>query len=170
MKKIFLVFAIVIITSIITSVALKRKNLQKLGEIKLVGLEVRTTNLALMNSNIMDDLIKKVSSEASGKMFIVYKDYSEGFKEDVINKELTVFVGFEGVAKTNLVNLNIPAQNYMVFETKMGELPSIVINAWKAIWGNKKLSEKRSFKYDFEVYDENINPKNTQIKIYIGIK
>ncbi len=68
--------------------------------------------------------------------------------------------------------LTIPAQTYVKFTTDPGPTPQIIINAWMSIWqlSPKQLGGVRSWKTDFECYDERVyDPENAVIDIYIGI-
>ena len=162
-------------------------------EIKLVGISERTNNInegqpstakigptvqKYMQGNIPAKIQNRVRP---GINFCVYTSYE---LDKIIAPErydysgdYTYFMGemvdsFEGVL-SDLKTLTIPAQKYIKFTTSRGAMPSIVIDAWAAIWEmtSQETGEERSFIADFEVYDEDASDlQNAIVNIYIGIK
>ncbi|WP_268234762.1 GyrI-like domain-containing protein [Fictibacillus barbaricus] len=58
----------------------------------------------------------------------------------------------------------------MVFTTRKGPIPEVVIEAWQEIWDWSE-DRERAYKTDFEVYGENAkDPQNSQVDIYISVK
>lgn len=52
-------------------------------------------------------------------------------------------------------------------------MPAVVFNVWMDIWKmtSEDFGSDRSFKVDFEVYDERaVDPASTLLDIYIGIQ
>jgi predicted transcriptional regulator YdeE len=52
-------------------------------------------------------------------------------------------------------------------------MPDVIVNAWKEIWemSSKQLCGDRSYKTDFEIYDERAaDHQNIVLDLYIGIK
>ncbi len=92
-----------------------------------------------------------------GTTLCAYTEYESDHTGDY-----TYFIG-EEVTSINqealpagLSILEIPAQSYVKFTTQPGDLPGVLRNAWFNIWNMKDsdLGGKRSYKVDYEVYDE----------------
>jgi predicted transcriptional regulator YdeE len=69
-------------------------------------------------------------------------------------------------------SLVIPASSYQKF-TVVGKLPDVVISAWQQIWKMTPLDfeGKRSYKADFEIYDQRANnPNQATVDIFVGIE
>lgn len=52
-------------------------------------------------------------------------------------------------------------------------MPDVIVNAWKEIWKmpSKQLGGHRSYKTDFEIYDERASDhQNIILDLYIGIE
>ena len=52
-------------------------------------------------------------------------------------------------------------------------MPDVIVNAWKEIWemSPKQLGGHRSYKADFEIYDERAaDHQNIVLDLYIGIQ
>jgi predicted transcriptional regulator YdeE len=161
-----------------------KKNEIHLPEIKLVGISIRTNN-----KDEMDPTMAKISPTAQkffqqalpnkitnrknpGITYCAYTEYESDFTGDY-----TYFIGeevsaFESIPD-GLTTLTIPSQAYAKFTTATGPMPEVVINAWLKIWqmDPHDFGGQRNYHTDFELYDERaIDPKNTTLDIYIGIK
>ena len=153
-----------------------------LSEIKLVGIKIRTNNMAEGNpntakiANMASQYFQNSLPEAiphrktPGVTFIAYAEYESNYKG-----EYTCFIGEEVTQidnlPENLVVHIIPAQNYNKFTNEAGALPNVVIKAWQEIWQMKELEVNRSYKTDFEIYDQRaMNPASTILDIYIGVR
>lgn len=153
-----------------------------LGEIKLVGITVRTNNAAEMNQNdakigpttkkyFQENLSQKINNRKNPKKtYCVYTDYESDF-----TKDYTFFIGEEVTGFEKVISpfeaLTIPKQNYIKF-TDSGVMPAVCIDMWKAIWAMKPsdLGKGRSYLADFEVYDGQSFDDQITLDIYIGIK
>lgn len=52
-------------------------------------------------------------------------------------------------------------------------MPDVIMNAWEKIWkmSHKQLGGRRSYKTDFEIYDErSTDHQNIVLDLYIGIE
>lgn len=150
-----------------------------LPSFKAAGVSVRTNNA--------DE-----SDPAKSKIMPLYKKYfDEGIEEQIPNKENeNVFMGiytdyesdadgdytlliakqvnsFDGLPD-NFDSRIIGEAKYLKF-TNEGEMPGVVIDAWKYIW--KYFSEnnkyERAYTFDFEKYDKTVYNK---VEIFISIK
>jgi predicted transcriptional regulator YdeE len=156
-----------------------------LAEIKLVGLKTRTNNKNELSENegkkfpcvykyFHEAIAAKIQNRKKpGTTFCVYTDYeSDHFGE------YTYFIGEEVDSFDNLpLGLDkcvIQPQTYIKFTTESGAMPSVVKNAWQAIWqlSDAKLGGKRRYHADFEIYDERASDpthQNIVLDIYVGI-
>jgi predicted transcriptional regulator YdeE len=159
------------------------KNMQRLSEIKLVGITARTSNVQEMNpetakiGNAMQKFFGNsmqgqiLRRKNPGTVFAVYTDY-----ESDEHGHYTYFLGeevndFENIPK-GFATLAIPAQNYVKFTSTPGKMPAVCIDMWQNIWKMKAadLGGERVYIADFEVYDERSqDPEHAVLDIYIGI-
>ncbi len=161
-----------------------KKELTNKQEIKLIGLTARTNIKNEMNpqtakigelagrfwsQNLASHLAQRKNP---GVTFSVYTEYASDEHGDY-----TYFIGEEVSAFENvpaeLKKLTIPATQYQKFTTPSGKMPEVVIEAWQQIWkmSASDFGGERAYLADFEVYDQRaIDPANTSLDIYIGIK
>lgn len=161
-----------------------KKEMANMGEMKLVGISVRTNNALEMDpttgrigplvAEYFDMLVANSipNRENPGVTMCCYTDYDS----DEIGEYL-YFVGevvssFDGVPE-RLATLTVPASNYVKFTTEEGPMPNIVFSAWQEIWKMtaSDIGGERAYQVDFEVYDQRaIDPMKTVVDIYIGVK
>lgn len=162
-----------------------QKELIKIPEIKLVGICVRTSyeqELDKMKGNILpcvqkyfhQGLAEKISNrKRPGTTFCSYSDYATNHYG-----EYTYFIGEEVSSFNNSLpegfqKLVIPKQQYAKFTTRPAPMPDVIVNAWREIWdmSPKQLGGQRSYKADFEIYDERAaDHQNIVLDLYIGIQ
>lgn len=153
-------------------------------EIKLVGICVRTSNekeLDKMKGNIFpcvrdyfhQGLAEKIlNRKKPGTTFCAYTDYEKDH-----TGEYTYFIGeevslFNSELPEGFQKLIIPKQHYAKFTTGPAPMPDVIANAWKEIWeiSPKQLGGDRSYKTDFEIYDERAaDHQNIVLDLYVGI-
>jgi len=116
--------------------------------------------------------LNKIPNRADRNMMAVYTDYENEYKG-----QYTFVVGAKVKADTavpsGMIAVKVPAGHYAMFTTDTGPVQQILPTAWRAIWALPKssLGGDRTYKTDFEVYDQRaMNPQNSQVDIYIGIK
>ncbi len=161
-----------------------KKELITKPEIKLIGLTARTNNKNEMNPQISkigelagrflsENIASQISNRQNpGVTFSVYTDYDSNEYGDYtyfIGEEVT---SFESIPP-GLHQLTIPATKYQKFTTQSGKMPEMVIDAWQQIWKmtSHDFGGHRAYMADFEIYDQRaIDPANTSLDIYIGIK
>jgi predicted transcriptional regulator YdeE len=149
-----------------------------LGELKLVGIAVRTTNDAEMNPDTakipanwqrfwQEDLSAKIPNAVEPN--IVYGSYSD-YESDYTGE----FIQVVGVQVSSLdeipdgmVAVNIPTQDYLVFPAR-GEMPQIIGETWGAIW--QYFSENKAFQRAYTADFEKYHPDGSGADIYIAIK
>lgn len=157
----------------------------KLGDLTLIGITARTNNKNEMNPETAK--IGQIAGYYWGNQIanafknrvnpgVTYSVYTE-FESDE-HGEYTYFLGEQVSSLDNqdysqFKSLTIPTSSYQKFTTPAGKMPEIVIHAWQKIWqmNNKDFEGKRTYVADFEIYDQKaINPENSIVDIYIGIK
>lgn len=152
------------------------------SDIKIVGIEVRTSNKAEMSGAgkigaqwqkfFQENVAAQVSSAVSDDIFAIYMDY-----ESDVNGEYSFVLGkqvnaFDSVP-AGLVSKILPASKYVAFTTSTGPMPNVVIEAWQHIWGLSaaQLGGERAYRADFEVYDHrSADPSSAQVEIFISVK
>jgi predicted transcriptional regulator YdeE len=91
-------------------------------------------------------------------------DYSYFIGEEVLS--------FDDVPE-GFVTLTIPAQAYVKFTNGPGAMPNVLMDVWKRIWGStqEELGGKRTYKVDFEMYDERANDhQNIVLDVFVGVE
>lgn len=161
-----------------------QKTIVQLGEIKLVGITVRTSTANELNPQsakigstlqkyFQGGLAEKIRVRKNpGKTFCVYTNYASDFTGDYtyfVGEEVTAFEDME----MSFERLIIPAQNYAKFTNQPGPMPSVCIDMWQNIWkmNTDEFGGERAYRADFEVYDERSRDhQNTILDIYVGLK
>ena len=147
----------------------------KKNNFRLVGLklESKTTNENNQSSTDCGNLWQKFESEKifelipnklTNEIYAVYFDYE---KDET--KPFSYFIGCQVDKDTDTPNglndLLLPAQNYLKVTAK-GVMTGCITEAWQKIWES---DIKRSFAFDFEVYDERSKDWNdAELDIYIS--
>ena len=149
----------------------------ELEETKLVGLALKekTTNVNEQSSidcgNLWQEFEKgkyaeMIPNKLSDEILAVYHQY-----EGDHTQPFSYFIGCKVKAGTEvppgLETLTIAKGTYQKINAK-GKMPDCVINAWKDVW----VSEiPRSFKMDFEVYNEKSKDwSNAEVELYLSVK
>jgi len=161
-----------------------QETITSLGNLVLVGTEVRTSNAKEGNpdtAKIGPHFYQYISQQTAEKIdgrLAPYTTYSVYTKyESNEHGEYTHFLG-ESVdpsskqTHNDLIKLEIPASKYKKFTTNEGPMPGIVIEAWQKIWAMtpEELGGKRTYIADFEVYDQrSADPAHAVVDIYVGI-
>jgi predicted transcriptional regulator YdeE len=154
-------------------------------EIKLVGICVRTSyeqELDKMKGNIFPCVryyfhggvaAQIQNRKKPGTTFCAYTDY-----ETDNTGAYTYFIGeevssFDAHLPEGFQKLVIPKQQYVKFTTRPAPMPDVIENAWKEIltMSAKQLGGQRSYKTDFEIYDERASDhQKIVLDLYIGIQ
>ncbi len=161
---------------------MKKEVIQK-PEFKLMGFSVITNNIKEQDPQIakIGQLIGKYFSENisaqiphrnnPGTFISVYTHYQSDEHGDYtfyFGEEVSSFEGMPA----GLQSVIIPASQYIQFTTPAGSMPTVVINAWQAIWKMtpQELGGKRRYAADLEIYDTRASdPTNTIADICISI-
>ena len=146
-----------------------KKETLHINEMKLIGLKITTCNAdeadpskakigdLIMNkyygTGVPDKLLGRINP---GKTFGIFTDY-----ESDHTGNYTYFVGEEVASlddiPAGLTSMTIPSGNYVKFTTNTGEMPQVLIDAWKEIWqmDDGDFGGKRKYRTDFEIYGQN---------------
>lgn len=175
--------AVLFACAALAEVTLKPKTVQH-DAFTVVGISVRTNNAREATPNgaipqqwqrfFQEGLMQKIPNRADENLYAVYTDYAG----TDMNTDYTYIVGEKvqtagGKLPEGMVAVTIPAGKYQMFTTAKGPLQEIMPAIWKGIWtyyGNPA-NGQRTFKSDFEVYDQRAaDPNDAQVDVYIGVK
>lgn len=146
-----------------------------LAEFKLIGLKLegKTTNSGGKSSIDCGSLWQKfekgnyaeqISDKINNAIYAVYFAYDGNHTEP-----FSYFIGCKVKPDTatpeGMNSLVIPEQSYMQITAK-GKMTDCITRSWKSIWESEI---KRSYQYDFEVYDDRSNDWNhAEVDIYVS--
>ena len=148
----------------------------ELEETKLVGLALKgkTSNINEQSGvdcgNLWQEFEKGnyadlIPSKLTDEILAVYHEY-EGDHTQPFSYFIGCKVESDIVVPDGLETLTIPKGTYQKIDAK-GKMPDCVANAWKEVW----ISDiPRSYKMDFEVYDERSKDwSNAEVDIYLSV-
>ena len=143
--------------------------MQQTEDIKIVGLELRTSNNEAMETIppfwerfYGEDIMNKITHKKSDDVYAVYTNFenegvnNEGMYSLIIGAEVE---SFDDIPQ-GLTSVTIVKQNREVFPVPEGK-PENVGQTWKEIWQRNDL--KKTFLAEYERY------YNNGIDIYIGV-
>ena len=142
-----------------------------LGEIPLIGIEVRTNNASavdiidLWQRFYTNGIQDRIANCIDSRLFGVYSHY-----ENAHNGDYSYMIGcpvsdMDDIPQ-GMVGRKIPAQSYRVVRAE-GALPDALTDAWLDI---RKSDIKRAFSYDFEIYDDRAaDANNAEVDIFIAL-
>lgn len=162
-----------------------QKVIVELLEMKLIGVKTRTLNQVEMNpvtskiaplvgQYFADNLAEKIPNRKQPNVVLAgYSNYQSDengeydfYFGEAVTSLLNIPAGMEG--------LIIPAGKYLKITSAAGKRPEIMHNTWRQIWSEtktKQLGGERTYKTDFEIYDERAaDPENMIFDIYLGIR
>lgn len=160
-----------------------KKSIQQRQEIKIIGIKVRTNNLAELDPNkgklppcvqkyFHQNLAAQIPTRINpGTTYCTFSEYESdhtGHYTYLIGEAVSSF----SQVPEHLETLIIPAQTYVKFTNGPGSMPDVVRKPWQQIWemSSKDLGGKRRYLADFEIYDERASDHQKIIlDIYVGI-
>lgn len=152
-------------------------------EFSLIGIAARTNNAKEMtdggvipaqwNKFFSEGVLAKIPNKVDTNIYAVYTDYASDR-----NGDYTYFIGTKvsdaTTVPTGMVMKTVSAGKYAVVTSTKGPVQKVVPLAWRQVWtldDNSQLGGTRSYKADFEVYDQRSrDPRDSQVDLYIGIK
>jgi predicted transcriptional regulator YdeE len=142
-----------------------------LPEISLIGIETRTniSSIAdvgeLWQKFYVNGIQDRTPNCIDTRVFVLYSHYETdhtGNFNSLIGSPVTDLA----YIPPGMVGRLIPTQKYCVKRAE-GTLPNAVIDAWKMIWHS---DINRTFKYDFELYDDRAQDQNNaEVDIFIAV-
>jgi len=167
------------------------KIVTQVSEIKLVGVTTERTNntveagscdgkiFPLVKEYFHEALAQKiVHRKKPGTTYCVFTDYDPAYtNQNDYKGDYTYFIGEEVSSFEDLpagfTTVTIPAQTYMKFTNGPGAMPNVLMDVWRKVWSSttEELGGKRTYKVDFEVYDERANNHQAIVlDVFVGIE
>ena len=147
----------------------------------VIGISVRTNNTTEAGGNgqipqlwqrlFMEGILNAIPDRADEAIVAVYTNYAGDQ-----NGDYTYILGSKvktgAKAPEGMTAVTVPSGKYLDFVTDKGPGGEIVPKAWGEIYGyfQAPTSPKRTFKTDFERYDDMSDPNAMQGHIFIGVK
>ena len=142
---------------------------------KIIGIKTRTTNqdnqaekaiTQLWGTFMLENLIEQIPNKIDSSIYCIYTHYESDF-----TGEYSVILGCEVSSvdelPKNMTSIEIPMQNYQVFESK-GQIPQSIIKTWGEIWSTPL---PRAYTADFEKYEPtDFLKKDAAVEIFIALK
>ena len=148
----------------------------------VVGIAARTSNAKERTSEgligkqwerlMRDGLLAEIPNKADGNIVAVYTEYSSD-KDGEYTYVLGARVTNAESIPAGMVAKKVPAGRYALFTSEKGPAQKVVVEMWQRVWATPKsaLSGDRTYKADFEVYDERAqNPADAVVDLYVGIR
>lgn len=151
------------------------------GSFDVIGISVRTTNAAELGGNgeipklwqrlFMEGILTSIPDRADEATVVVYSDYASD-ADGAYTYTLGSKVKPGTKAPDGMVAISVPAGKYLKFVTPKGPGAEVVPPTWKAIYGYFASPDnpKRTFKIDYELYQDLSDPNAMQGQIFIGVK
>ena len=158
-----------------------KPTMSDLASFDVIGISVRTNNTTEAGGNgqipqlwqrlFMEGILNAIPDRADEAIVAVYTNYASDQ-----NGDYTYILGSKvktgAKAPDGMTAVTVPAGKYVEFVTDKGPGGEIVPKAWGEIYGyfQAPSSPKRTFKTDFERYDDMSDPNAMQGHIFIGVK
>ena len=149
-----------------------------LAPMKIVGLELRTTNQDGQSAKdipehwgrfTQEGIKDKITNKVSDTVYGIYTNYEEDH-----TKPYSLVIGYEVASVPEKLPegcvLVETADSSYACPQLSGDFPGSVYQTWQKVW-NSDL--KRTFTTDFEVYDETFDPTeegSSGISIYVAVE
>jgi predicted transcriptional regulator YdeE len=174
--------ALALLVLLQTSGAKMEPRVQKIDGFDVIGTSVRTRNSdemgpngkipALWQRTFKERLPDQIPAKADHKLLALYSDYASDQ-----NGDYTYTIGMRVTSTANVPEgmkaIHVPAGNYAMLTTEKGVVSQVVPQAWQKVWtlSKEQLGGERTFKVDYESYDDRaMDPNNSQVDLYIGVK
>jgi|HubBroStandDraft_5_1064220.scaffolds.fasta_scaffold19963_3 predicted transcriptional regulator YdeE len=152
-------------------------------EFSVIGIQVRTSNAKEMTAGgaipkqwakfLKEGIADKIPNKMDSTIYAVYTGYAshrDGEYDFVIGMKVSSISD----VPPGMVAKKVPSGRYAIVTSVKGPAAQVVPQAWQRVWtleDNKQLGGARSYKADFEVYDQQSqNPQDSQVDLYIGLK
>jgi predicted transcriptional regulator YdeE len=156
--------------------------LASLVEIKVVGIETRTSNQKETDPSsakipghwkrfFEEEIVRNIpNSVRPDIIFAVYTNYQSDHKGEY-SLILTARVSSLESIPAGMTGITIPPSRYLVFPA-IGKMPDSIIRTWGNIWKYfyESTQYTRSYTADFEIYDKRSQSENPEVDIYIAVR
>ena len=119
-----------------------------------------------------EGLLGEIPNKADGNIVAVYTEYASD-KDGEYTYVLGARVTNAKSIPAGMVAKKVPGGRYAVFTSGKGPVQKVVVEMWQRVWTTPKsaLGGDRTYKADFEVYDERAqNPADTVVDLYVGVR
>lgn len=125
---------------------------------------------ALWGKFMSENVLNQIPGKLDQEVLAIYHNY-ESDASGPYSVTLCAKVKPGTPVPAGMESLSIPEQNYTRFTSRKGEMPGVVIEVWGHVWELTQKSElKRSFTYDFEVYDHRAaDPQASVVDVCIAL-
>jgi predicted transcriptional regulator YdeE len=157
------------------------KAVQKDG-FTVMGIAIRTSNAEQMTEArpigkqwerlFKEGVLAAIPNKADGNILAVYSEYASG-KDGEYSYLLGARVTKVENVPAGMTVKTVPAGKYAVFTSEGGPVQKVVVEMWQRVWATTKsaLGGDRSYKTDFEVYDQRAqNPADAIVDLYVGVR
>jgi predicted transcriptional regulator YdeE len=143
----------------------------------VIGIEIRTNNAAgdiprQWDRFFKEGVLGKIPNKADANILAVYSRYASDHNGDY-DYLIGARVRDGSTAPEGMMAEVIPKARYAVLTTERGPVGKVVSEAWQKIWALEDaggLGGRRTYKADFEVYDQRSrDPNDSQVDIYVGV-
>jgi predicted transcriptional regulator YdeE len=148
----------------------------------VVGISARTSNAKEMTAEgvigkqwgrfMQEGVLGKIPNKADNAIVAMYTDYASDH-----NGEYTFVLGAkvrsDAAVPAGMVAKKIPGGRYAVFTSEKGPAAKVVPEVWMRINSlpQSAVGGDRVYGADFEIYDQRaVDPQNSQVDVYVGIK
>jgi predicted transcriptional regulator YdeE len=149
----------------------------------VIGITIRTNNAKEASVDgvigkqwqkfFQEGVPEKIPGRVDNNFYALYSDYASGRDGDY-SVTIGAKVADGTAAPTGLALKTVPAGNYAVVTSDRGPVVKVVVAAWQRVWqmeDKHEFSSPRAYKTDFELYDQRgVDPQNSQVDLYIGLK
>jgi len=148
----------------------------------VMGIAIRTSNAEQMTEArpigkqwerlFKEGVLAAIPNKADENILAVYSEYASD-KDGEYSYLLGARVTKVENVPAGMTVKKVPAGKYAVFTSERGPVQKVVVEMWKRVWETPKnaLGGDRSYKVDFEVYDQRAqNPANSIVDLYVAVR
>lgn len=146
----------------------------------VIGIGIRTTNQdaatqgtigMLWQQFFVESIGAAIPNKIDNNLIAVYYDF-EHDRHGEYNLVIGARVSSIEEIPAGMIAVRVPAQQRIIFTSKVGLRGEVVVELWNDIWTlEDNGSLNRAYSADYEIYDERSqNPQQAQVEIHIGTK
>ncbi len=144
---------------------------------KFMGIGIQTTNennqaaadlAELWTRFYKEGIMNRIPDAAGSEIYAIYTDYEKDY-----TGKYTAMIGLQVKSLTDIptdfIGREFDGGSFMKYAAK-GKMPDAIIQAWKQIWLDDALLNRR-YDYDYEIYDsKSDHGDNSEVDIYVSVK